>query len=174
MTFFETVQARQSIRAYQDRAVEAEKLEAILAAVNRAPSAGNRQAYQVFVVRDGFLKQGLARAALDQEFLAQAPLVLVYCAAPVRSDRYGERGLSLYCQQDTAIGAAYAQLAATAEGLGTCWVGAFNEDTVATLLELPAGLRPVVLMPIGYANEMPPPTTRRPVTELVHEVPPPA
>ncbi len=173
MTLFETIRNRQSIRAYHERPVEPEKLEAILSAINQAPSAGNCQAYHLLVVRDKFLKKGLARAAFGQDFLAQAPLVVVFCAAPARTAKYGDRGQQLYCVQDATIAAAYAQLAATAAGLGSCWVGAFNEDTVTAVLQLTVGLRPVVLLPIGYAAEAPPRTPRRPHTELVQEVPPP-
>jgi nitroreductase len=173
MTLVETILARRSIRAFQDKPVETQKLEAVLEALVQAPSAGNCQAYQVFVIRTAALKNALARAALGQDFLAQAPVVLVFCAAQGRTARYGERGRTLYCLQDATVAAAYAQLAATAQGLGTCWVGAFNEDTVSRFLQLPADLRPIVLMPLGYANESPPRSPRRPLADAVRELAPP-
>jgi nitroreductase len=173
MTLFEAILARQSIREYRSTPVEAEKLQAILTAANQAPSAGNLQAYQIFLVRDGALKKALVNAALGQEFLAQAPVVLVFCTAPARAAKYGERGRNLYSVQDATVAVAYAQLAATAQGLGTCWVGAFDEAAVVQCLRLPPGLRPVVLLPVGYSAGTPPQASRRPLAELVQELSPP-
>jgi nitroreductase len=174
MKLFETIQARQSIRAFQSTPVEPEKLAALLEAINQAPSAGNLQAYQVYVVRDRPLKRELAEAALNQTFMAEAPVVLIFCAAPRRAAKYGQRGETLYAVQDAAIAVAYAQLAATAQGLATCWIGAFAESGVSKTLQLPADQRPVAMLPIGYPAEKPPRTTRRPLSELVQEWPPAA
>lgn len=172
MNLFETIAARQSIRAYLSKEIEPEKLEAILNAVNRAPSAGNCQACQLYLVRDPARKRVLAEASLQQMFVAQAPVVLVFCAHPARAARYGQRGEQLYCLQDAAVAVAYAQLAATASGLATCWVGAFNEEAVSRDLELPPDQRPVAILPIGYPAEKPPQSKRRPLAELVRELPP--
>jgi nitroreductase len=168
--FFETVRARRSVRAYQSRPVEPAQLEAILDAANRAPSAGNLQGYEIHVVRDAAARRALARACLDQLFVAQAPVALVFCADPARSGaKYGRRGEELYCVQDATIAAAYAQLAAAALGLGTCWVGAFDETQVARVLRLRAGLRPVAILPVGWPAETPAPTPRRALSDLVRE-----
>jgi nitroreductase len=140
--------------------------------MNQAPSAGNLQAYQVWLVRDRAVKGELVRAALEQEFIAQAPVVLVFCAAPARAAKYGTRGETLYALQDATIAAAYAQLAAAALGLGTCWVGAFNEELVAKAVPLPPDQRAVALLPIGYPAENTRRTSRRPLEELVREFPP--
>jgi nitroreductase len=170
MDLFEAINTRQSIRAYQNREVEADKLEALLTAVNHAPSAGNLQSYQIYLVRDAGLKRALAKAALAQQFLAQAPLVLVFCADQVRaSARYRDRGEHLYSVQDATVAVAYAQLAATALGLATCWVGAFDETQVVKIMELPRGERPVAMLPVGYAAETPPRTPRRNLKEIVIE-----
>ena len=171
MDLFETIRARQSVRAYQPREIEPPKLQAILSAANQAPAAGNMQAYEIYLVRDKDKKQGLARAALNQDFIAQAPVVLVFVANPDRSSpRYGQRGEMLYCLQDATIAVAYAQLAATALGVATCWIGAFEDRAVARAIKLPRTQRPVAMLPIGYAAETPKPTTRRSLAELVHEV----
>lgn len=168
--FFETVRARRSVRAYQSRAVEPKQLEAILETANRAPSAGNLQGYEIHVVRDAATRRALARASLDQMFLTQAPVALVFCADAARSGaKYGRRGEELYSVQDATIAAAYAQLAAAALGLGTCWVGAFDEAEVARILGLRAGLRPVAILPVGWPAETPAPTPRRPLSDLVRE-----
>jgi len=172
MDLFEAIKARQSVRAYQHTNVEPDKLEAILSAVNQAPSAGNLQAYEVYWTRDNNMKQALAKAAWNQEFIAQAPVVLIFCVHPARSvTRYGKRGEELYCLQDAAIAVAYAQLAATALGLATCWVGAFDDEKVALAMNAPPGQRPIAILPVGYPAETPGRTPRRPLAELVHHIP---
>lgn len=168
MTFWELIEARRSIREFQDRPVEPEKLEAILRAANRAPSAGNLQAYEIHVFTDPATRQALAVAALGQGFVARVPVVLLFTAHPARSAKYGRRGAELYCVQDATVAAAYAQLAATALGLATCWVGAFDEAAVRRVASLPAGERPLVILPVGYPAENPPPTPRRALEDLVH------
>ena len=172
MNLFETIQARQSVRAYQSRGVPADKLEKILSAANQAPSAGNLQGYEIHLTRDTGVKKALTQAAWNQDFLVQAPVVLIFCTHPARSAaRYGDRGTELYCLQDAAIAIAYAQLAATALGLATCWVGAFDEKEVARAINLPSSQHPVALLPVGYPAESPLRTPRRSLADLVHYIP---
>ncbi len=166
--FFETVRHRHSIRRYQDREVEPEKLHAILEMACAAPSAGDLQAYHIAVVQRPEEKRALSEAAYGQAFIAEAPLCLVFFADPERSaSRYGERGRRLYALQDATIAAAYAQLAACALGLGSTWVGAFEEDAVQGFLDFPPHLVPVALLSLGYPAEIPEPTPRRPLEEMV-------
>lgn len=170
MNFFELIKARRSIRHYQERPVEPELLDKFLKSARMAPSAGNLQAWSVVVVRDPQRRHALAQAALDQDFIAKAPVVLCFFQDPQKSFRkYGGRGASLYSLQDATIACAYAQLAAAAQGLGSCWVGAFYEDKVRSIIQAPHGLIPVALLPIGYPAEEPAPTPRQPLDELVHE-----
>lgn len=170
MDFFELTRVRRSIRVYQPRPVEEGKLAQILEAANRAPSAGNLQAYGIVVVRDADTRRALSRAALNQDFLAQAPVVLAFLAHPQTSAaRYKSRGVELYAVQDATIACAYAQLAATALGLGSVWVGAFNDEAVKGVLKLKEDRRPVALLPIGHPAETPAPTSRRPLNELAKE-----
>jgi nitroreductase len=121
----------------------------------------------VYTVTDSETKQKLSKAALGQESLIQAPISLVFCAVPTRSKKYGKRGETLYCIQDATIATAYAQLAATALGLATCWVGAFDESEVIKTLKLPLGHRPIAILPIGYADESPAPTGRMALKDLI-------
>jgi nitroreductase len=167
--FFKTVRHRHSIRRYQaDMPVEDEKLHAILETAIAAPSAGDLQAYRIVAVRDRALRDALSLAAHGQGFVAEAPVVLVFCAEGERSAReYGERGRDLYALQDTTIAAAYAQLATVAAGLGSTWVGSFDEQEVSRLLELPAGQRPIAFLCVGYPAELPEVTPRRRLDELV-------
>jgi len=171
MDYFQVIEKRRSIRAFQDRPLEAEKLERLLDTVDLAPSAGNIQGYHVFTVERPEHKDGLTRAALGQGFIQEAPLVLVFCAHPARSaGRYGRRGEELYCIQDATIAATYAMLTAAALGLATCWVGAFDEAEAARALDLAEGLRPIVILPVGYPAGEPGPLMRRGVADLVHRL----
>lgn len=170
MDFFKTIKARQSVRAFQPKEVPAETLNSILGVMMQAPSAGNLQAYQVYVVRSAKQKQELAAAALDQSFLVQAPVVLVFCADRIRSGQhYPQRGQALYSLQDATIAAAYAQLAATAYGLATCWIGSFDDAKVAQIVHASEGQHPIAMLPVGYSAEAPKKTTRRAASELVKE-----
>ena len=169
MDLFEVLHTRQSIRLYTDQPVDEDSLQHILEAAAQAPSAGNRQAYEIYLVRDLSLRQALVKAAGDQEFLAQAPVVLAFCTNPARNaDRYGKRGESLYAVQDAAIACTCAMLAATALGLGSVWVGAFDEGEVTRILGLPPRQRPVSLLPVGHPAEIPDRRSRRLLDDLVH------
>ena len=167
---FEVIKSRRSVRAFAPEAVEAEKVAQVLAAANAAPSAGNLQGYEIFRVTHEKERVALARAALDQFFVAQAPVVLVFCANQARSAaKYRERGARLYAIQDATIACAFAMLAATALGLSTVWVGAFDDAAVQRVLGCP-DLLPVAILPVGYPAEEPEPTPRRSLADLVHEV----
>jgi len=167
--FFDVIEKRRSIRAYDSKPIAPDAIDAILNAARLAPSAGDLQAYAVACVQNSQTKSALVAAAHGQDFIAAAPIVLVFLADASRSaHKYGVRGAQLFCIQDATIAAAHAQLAATALGLGSCWVGAFDEDAVARLLQAPAGLRPIVIMPLGHSAEAPARTPRRPLADLVH------
>ena len=171
MDFFEVVARRQSIRSYAPHAVEKEKADKILAAANSAPSAGNLQAYEIYVVRKPEHLSGLADAALNQNFIAEAPAALVFCAHPTRSKgHYGDRGMQLFALQDATIACTYAMLAATALGLATVWIGSFDEEAVRRVLRASADMLPVAILAIGYAAEQPQQTGRRSLEDLVHEI----
>lgn len=169
--FFETVRHRHSVRSYMNIAVEQEKLHAILEMACAAPSAGDLQAYSILVVQDDTKRQALSRAADNQSFISEAPVCLVFCSDAQRSaEKYGVRGESLYALQDATIAAAYAQLAVVAAGLGSTWVGYFNDATVREVLNLEEGLQPIAMLSIGYPAELPEPTRRRPLDDVVKYV----
>lgn len=171
MDFFQLIEERRSMRKYADKPVEEAKLIHVLEAADRAPSGGNLQAYEIYIVRKLKTRQALVKAALEQLFLAEAPLILVFCVNPQLSAvKYGERGATLYAIQDATIACSYAQLAAKAQGLDTVWVGAFDEAAVSEILHLPTEQRPIAMLPIGYAGREPGPRPRRGYKNLVHEV----
>jgi nitroreductase len=157
MDFWDVLDQRRSVRAFDPAAeVSADAVERLLQAAVRAPSAGNRQPWHFYVVRDAAARQGLADAAYGQDFVAQAPLAIVVCAdAEQSAGRYGDRGRELYCLQDTAVATEHILLAAVALGLGGCWVGAFDERQAAHVLDLPVRHRPVAILPIGKPARRP-------------------
>jgi nitroreductase len=166
--FLRLVRLRRSVRAYLPRPIEAEKTQTILEAACRAPSAGNLQAYEIIEVDGRAALNRLARAAMDQAFIAEAPTALVFCALPERAEKaYGHRGAKLYSVQDATIACAYAQLAAAALGLGSVWVGSFDEHDVRHVIGAGADAVPVAILPIGYARETGEATTRRALSDLV-------
>jgi nitroreductase len=170
MDFFAVLQERRSIRAFHSTPVDEAAVGRIVEAANLAPSAGNLQAYTIVIVRDPERKRALAQAAWEQWFIAQAPVVLVFLADLPRSQRrYGQRGATLFSVQDATLACAYAQLAATALGLGSCWVGAFDDEAVRAIVSAPSDLRPVAILPIGHPAESPLPTARRSLNDLAHQ-----
>lgn len=161
---------RRSIRRFKPDPVPETALDAILAAVMTGPSAGHLQAFRVVVVRDAALRAALQAAALGQDSVGHAPAVLVFCAdGPASAVKYGARGEGLYAVQDATIACTLAWLKAVDLGLAGVWVGAFHESAIARVLDLPRGVRPVALLPLGLADERPAPRTSRPRSDLVIE-----
>ena len=171
MEFTEVIRNRHSIRTFTDQPVETEKLQQILETANLAPSAGNLQAYEIYVVTAAKKRDGLSCAALAQEYIAKAPVVLVFCTHPeLTNGRYTERGTRLYTVQDATIACSFAMLAATNLGLGSVWVGTFDEKVVRLIIGAPDSQVPVVILAIGYAAEFPEQHPRRPLDQIAHWV----
>ncbi len=167
--FFEVIRKRRSIRKYSEKDVEDEKINIILEHAILCQTAGNLQSYVIFVVRNKEVKHALAKAALSQMFIAQAPLVFVVCADQNKAASvYGMRGYELYAINDASIVATYIELIACALGLGTCWVGAFDENEVRKILSLPQGVKPVAIIPCGYPAEKPKMPRKR--KDMIHFV----
>jgi len=161
-TVLENIKQRVSIRRFRPDPVPEAVLARLIEAARWAPSAGNLQPWHFYVVTAPDRRRCLAQAALNQDFVAAAPVCIVVCAEPERSAaHYRERGRSLYCLQDTAAATQNILLAATAAGLGSCWVGAFDEKRVAACLDMPRGRVPVALVPLGYPARQPENRTQR-------------
>ncbi len=170
MDFFDVLRKRRSVRAFSGKPIEREKSAKLLEAINSAPSAGNLQAFRVAKVRKKETRKKIARAAFGQSFAAEAPLVLVFLACPGESaKRYGARGEKLYSVQDATIAASYAQLSATALGLSTVWIGAFNGEEIKKALGAGEELTPVAVIPVGYAAESPGKAPRKELDEIIIE-----
>jgi len=169
MNLSEVIMNRRSIRKYEDKEVDDDLINKIIEAGIWAPSAGNMQSWEVIVVKDHQRKVQLAVACYVREFIAQAPVVLVVCAYKRRSGAiYGDRGRDLYCIQDAACAAQNMLLKIHDLGLGACWNGAFDEDSVSDLLKIPEGIRPVAIITVGYPDEEPVPPERMEIEEFVH------
>jgi len=168
MELKEAIEKRRSVRSFVDRDVEIGDIVEILRYANLAPSAGNLQARDFVIVRDERLRRSLSRAALNQEFVAEAPVDIVVCANLRRISPYGARGINLYCIQDSAASIEHILLLALEYGLSTCWVGAFDERRVSEVLGLPNYARPVAIIPIGYPKQIPKPTPRIEIDKLIH------
>ncbi len=165
MEYSELIAARYSVRAYRPDPVEDEKLEAVLEAARLAPTAANRQPFQLVVMHTAGREKEIGKI-YRRPWFVQAPLVIGVCAisslAWVReSDRFNARLI------DAAIVADHLILAAADLGLGTCWVAAFNVDAARSVMGLPDEAEPVIFTPLGYPADQPGPKTRKPLSELV-------
>lgn len=165
MEYFEVVQKRQSIRKYQSRHIEPEKLDAILRAANLAPSAGNFQAYEIYVVTSELKRKAIAQNTFQMQWIANAPVLIVFCTHAARCE-YDSREVCALL--DASIATTHAMLAVTALGLGACWIGAFDPAKMAAEIGTPAGITPIAILAIGYPDETPERTTRRSLSDLVH------
>jgi len=169
LELLEAIKHRRSVRAYTREDVSEEEVEKLIDAARCAPSAGNIQPWEFVIVRDAEIKQKLAAAALDQTFIEEAPVVIVVCADEAQSNEgYGNRGVTLYCIQDTAAAIQNILLVVHALGLGACWVGAFREELVKKALNTPMNIRPIAVIPVGHTAEKPRAPSRRAFKEIVH------
>lgn len=163
MEFMDVVRTRRSIRSYENRQVEDDKIKQVLEAARLAPSAGNRQEWRFVVVRDADLRRKLMDAARGQQFVADAPAVIVACAP--EHDHVMSCGHPSFLI-DVAIALEHIALAARDLGLGTCWVGAFDQRKVRDALGIPDSVEVVELMPLGYPTDWPEAKDRKPFAKI--------
>ena len=167
MDFITLAEQRKSIRSYKPDAVPEELLQKVLRAGQLAPTAKNLQPFHFIVVRDAARLDALAEA-YPAPFLREAPVVIVVCAEPAAAwarDRFDGRN---YCDVDVAIAVDHMAMAAQDSELGSCWIAAFDPEKVTAVMELPEGIEPRILLPIGYANEAGREKVRKNLDELVH------
>ncbi|NMG83732.1 MAG: nitroreductase [Methanosarcinales archaeon] len=163
MSVLNTIKLRRSIRAFKDQEVEEEKLLQILEAARLSPSPKNLQERIFIIVKDREKREALADAALGQKFVGEAPVVIAACS--VNTEYVMPSGQSAY-PIDITIALDHITLQAVAEGLGTCWIGAFDEKKVKKILNIPESVRVVMLLPIGYPKVIPEPTQRKKIEEI--------
>ena len=171
MDVLTAIKGRRSIRKFKPLSIEPEKIEVLKDALIWAPSAGNLQSRRFYFVFNPSIRERLAVAALRQQFIGEAPLVVVGCVDTTIGRYYGSRGTELYCIQDLACSIQNLMLAAHSMGLGSVWVGAFYEERVSEILDLPDNLIPQAIVPVGYPDEDPVPPPRVSTREAVVEIP---
>ncbi|MGF7185615.1 nitroreductase [Desulfitispora alkaliphila] len=167
MDFTKVVTSRRSIRKYTDQVVDQDKIIRIVEAARLAPSWKNLQCWRILVVDDKDKKELLIDAFEDtnpgKKAIAQAPVLIVVFADPQASGVVGDKQ---YYLVDIGICMEHMVLAAQAEGLGTCWLGLFDEDKVRAALDVPEQLVPVAMTPLGYPNQEPKPRPRKELNEI--------
>ncbi|HJW65306.1 MAG TPA: nitroreductase family protein [Candidatus Bathyarchaeia archaeon] len=169
MELQEAIKGRRSIRNFKKQNIPEETITQLIEAASYAPSAGNIQPWQFIIIRNPTIKKKLAESALNQAHIKQAPIVIVVCADEKRSSMgYGTRGKTLYCLQDTAAATQNILLTAHSLGLGTCWVGAFNEDDAREAVNAPEGVRPVAMIPVGIPDGNPKQRSRKLLSQITH------
>jgi nitroreductase len=164
------VKKRRSIRDFKKKTIPEEMVQKLMDALIWAPSAGNLQVRKFYFVKNEKIRKMIAAAALNQNFIAEAPLVVVGCTDSRISLKYGERGVHLYSIQDVAASIMCMMLVAYDNGLGSVWVGAFREEGIIEVLDLPGYLRPVAIVPVGYPSKVPDPpprVSRKEATEVI-------
>lgn len=169
MDLFEVIRERRSIRKYQDRPVEPEKIAQIMEAARLAPSWKNMQCWKFLILTDEQKKQALLSAFPDdnpgKKALSQAPVIIVACADPKQSGI--EEGQEYY-MSDVAIAIEHILLSAHALGLGSCWMGLFSQATMKKALGIPEQFRIVGVTPLGYPDQEPKPRPRKELNEIVY------
>lgn len=159
MDIKEAIRSRRSIRKYKDEQVPHDKLVTLLEMARLAPSAGNRQPWEFIVVRDETVIRRIAEGCRSGGFLSECPVIIVGCGDFEARPKW--------FALDTFIAMEHIALTSVGEGLGTCWIGYFDEDEIRRLLEIPENLRVVALMGVGFADDSPAPKERKPLEEFV-------
>ena len=149
MDFYEIIRTRRSVRSYRPDPIPEDVLERVLDAARIAPSGSNRQPWKFIVVRDEALKRELVPACDGQSFIAQAPVIICACGSNIHWNRGGYMGDSSSLI-DVTIAVDHLTLAARAEGLGSCWIGAFSNEAVKKVLSIPQDIQVAALTPLGY------------------------
>ncbi len=165
MDIYEAIQTRRSIRSYQKKSVPDDILRRVLDAARCAPSANNIQPWKFILVREAERRKKVARLSWNQSFIAEAPIVVVACGLPTQGQIGGYASSVLV---DVAIALDHLTLAARAEGLGTCWIGAFDNEGLKSLLRIPRELQIVAVTPLGYpSREITQPGRRKNLPEII-------
>jgi len=164
MEFTDLIQERYSVRAYRPDPVEEHKLQKVLEAARLAPTAANRQPFQLIVIHMADRREELGKM-YDREWFTQAPIVICACGLPEKG-WVSKEGIN-YTYVDVAIVMDHLILAAADLGLGTCWMAAFDREEARRVLGLPDDVEPIIMTPLGYPGDQPKPKIRKPLSELV-------
>ncbi len=164
MEFSDLIEERYSVRAYKPDPVDDEKLEKVLEAARLAPTAANRQPFQLIVIHTRGREEELSEV-YGKRWFVEPPLVICACGLPQQG--WTRRDGKSYVDVDVAIVMDHLILAAANEGLGTCWIGAFDPDAARRVLDLPEEVEPIAFTPLGIPADEPKPKRRKPLGDLV-------
>jgi nitroreductase len=164
MNVFEAIKTRRSVRKYKPQPIPDDHLTQILTAAQLAPSAGNRQPWRFIVVQDAEAKKKLGVIARNQTWISDAGVVVAALAMDKKNPEVYER----WAERDVMTAVEHMVLTAWELGYGACWIGAFNEDQVKELLNVPKEMAVIVLLPIGVPDQRPEPRGRKGLGELFH------
>jgi nitroreductase len=169
MDFDEVIRKRKMVREYdQGKQISDKIIMKLIRNAHRAPSAGHTQVQEFIIVKDSAIKKKLRKAAASQEYVEKAPVLIVVCSNISRSiSRYGNRGKQFYSIIDGAFASMLILLTAVNEGIGACFVGAFEDNKVSAILELPEFVKPIGIICIGYPAEEPERIERISLSKLV-------
>lgn len=166
MSVLDVIRERRSVRVYKSDPIPEESILRVLEAARLAPSGKNLQPWKFVVVQDVKLKKRLAKASNQQDFIADAPLIIVACGFPDECYRAMGRYMESW-PVDVTIALEHLILQAQEEGLGTCWIGSFEEEEVKSLLDVPEHVKVLALTPLGYPGEVPEFRGRKPLEKII-------
>jgi nitroreductase len=169
MEFYDVISTRRSIRAFKPDAISDDCMARVLEGIRIAPSGSNRQPWKFIVVTGKETKERLVPACKDQRFIAEAPAIIVACSLKISSNRGNYMG-EFSALIDVSIAVDHLTLAARNEGLGTCWIGAYDNEEVKKILSIPDDIQVVALVPVGYPREegaFAPVKSRKEIQEIV-------
>jgi nitroreductase len=166
MKVLDVIQKRQSVRKYKEDPIPEKALMRVLEAARLAPSGKNFQPWKFIIVKDKALKEKLAQASAGQFFMAEAPIIIVGCGFP--DNCYARMGRYMKSWSvDVTIALEHLILQAQEEGLGTCWIGSFEEEGIKAILNIPENVKVLALTPLGYPDEIPRFRGRKSLDEII-------
>ena len=166
MKVLDVIQKRRSVRKYKEDPIPEKALMRVLEAARLAPSGKNFQPWKFIIVKDKALKEKLAQASAGQFFMAEAPIIIVGCGFP--DNCYARMGRYMKSWSvDVTIALEHLILQAQEEGLGTCWIGSFEEEEVKAILNIPENVKVLALTPLGYPDEIPRFRGRKSLDEII-------
>jgi len=152
MEFYEVINTRRSVRSYKKDPIPDDVIKRVLNSARIAPSGSNRQPWKFIIIKDEERKKKMVELCEGQRFIAEAPILIVACGRNIHYNRGGWMG-DYSMIVDVAIAVDHLTLAARAEGLGTCWIGSFDNEGIKKFLEIPDDVNVVALTPIGYPKD---------------------
>jgi len=169
MDFYEVIETRRSVRDYKPEPIPDNILKKILNSARIAPSGSNRQPWKFIIIKDEKIKKKMIPLCEGQSFVAEAPILIVACGKNIHYNRGGWMG-DYSMIVDVAIAVDHLTLSARAEGLGTCWIGSFDNEGIKKLLRIPKDIQVIALTPLGYpakANVFTPTADRKKLEEII-------